>query len=498
MPSSKYTDHLLQQYARHQISRREFMRRLTAVGVSAGLITSMSAPAAQAAEPKYGGRLIVGGEAAQVQDSLDPTMYYSTTNILMGNAAHDLLVGRGPDLQPIPRLATSWTPSDDALSWVFDLRKGVTFHDGSNFGADDVIYSMTRHFREGTPSQAKVYMGQIASIDKLSEHQVRFNLKAPNADFPVLLSDFRIHVTKNGLEDFTGTPPCIGPFKVIDFIPGSRYLFARNENYWGDEGPYVDELEVIGIGDNTARINALISGDINLMLQLDYKATQLIANSSDTYIIDAPSAAVTNIAMLMDRAPTDNIDFRLAMKYAIDREGIRDNILKGHGMVGNDHPIAPIDPYYNADIPQRTYDPEKARFHIRKAGLENVAIDIYGSDVAATGALASAQHLQQSAKVAGINLNVINPPADSFWSAVWIQKPIVVSGWDPRPVPDLMFGIAFASESAWNETLWKNVCAAYAPLIFGLCSAVLLLERRFMSSPGSPGRGHCEAIAGWA
>ena len=158
----------------------------------------------------------------------------------------------------------------------------------------------------------------------------------------------------------------------------------------------------------------------------------------------------------MDREPTNNADFRQAMKYAVDREGIRDNILKGLGTVGNDHPIAPIDPYYNANIPQRQYDPDKARFHIKKAGLENTPIDIYGSDVAGTGALASAQHLQQSAKAGGINLNVINPPSDSFWSAVWIQKPMVTSGWDPRPVPDLIFSIAFSNKSSWNETLWSN------------------------------------------
>jgi peptide/nickel transport system substrate-binding protein len=160
--------------------------------------------------------------------------------------------------------------------------------------------------------------------------------------------------------------------------------------------------------------------------------------------------------MMMDREPTNNADFRLAVKYAIDREGIRDNVLKGLGSIGNDHPIAPIDPYYNASIPQREYDPDKVRFHIKKAGMENVAVDLYGSDVAGTGSLAAAQHLQQSAAAGGLNFNVLNPPADSFWSAVWMQKPIITSGWDPRPVPDLIFGIAFASAVDYNETKWQN------------------------------------------
>lgn len=456
MSDDKFNEYMFQQYVKNNISRRKFMGTLAAAGASTALISGLTAQRASAATPKRGGRLVVGVEAAQAQDSLDPTHYFSTSNIQMGYAVHDNLVNRGPDLQAIPWLATSWEANADASAWVFDLRTDVEFHDGSKFGAEDVIYSMTRHFREGSEAPSKAFMSQIASIDKLAEHQVRFNLQAPNADFPMILSDTRVQVTKAGLEDFTGTPPGTGPFKVVEFTPGSRYVFARNDNYWGDDGPYVDELEFVGIADSTARINALIAGDINVLLQLDQKATRLIENSGSSYVLNAPSGAYLNLAMMMDREPTNNPDFRLAIKHAIDREGIRDNILKGLGTVGNDHPISPFDPYYNTDIPQRVYDPDKANFHIKKAGLEGTSIDIYGSDVAGTGSLAAAQHLQQSAKKAGINLNVINPPADSFWSAVWIQKPIITSGWDPRPVPDLIFGIAFGAESGWNETIWKN------------------------------------------
>lgn len=456
MSDDKFNDYLFSQYVANKISRRKFMGTMAAAGASATLITGMTAKRASAATPKKGGRLVIGIEAAQAQDTLDPGKYFSTANIQMGYSVHDVLVNRDAELKAQPWLATSWEANDDASSWVFDLRDDVEFHDGSKFGADDVIYTITRYNREDSEAPAKSFLSQITSIDKLSEHQVRFNLAASNADFPMVLSDTRVHMTKAGLEDFTGKPTGLGPFKVVEFTPGSRYAFERNDNYWGDDGPYVDELEFIGIADNTARINALIAGDINVLLQLDQKATRLIENSGSSYVINAPSGAFLNLAMMLDREPTNDPDFRLAIKHAIDREGIRDNILKGLGSIGNDHPISPIDPYYNTNIPQRVYDPEKARFHIKKAGLENTPIDIYGSDVAGTGSLASAQHLQQSAKKAGINLNVINPPADSFWSAVWIQKPIITSGWDPRPVPDLIFSIAFSAASAWNETLWKN------------------------------------------
>ncbi|WP_264214451.1 ABC transporter substrate-binding protein [Leisingera thetidis] len=456
MSDSKFKDHQFQLFAAGKLSRRQFMGTLAAAGVSAGAIASLTAGRAHAATPKTGGRLVVGIEASQAQDSLDPTRFYGTANIMMGYSVYDTLVNRDANLQPMPWLATSWEANDDATQWVFNLREGVTFHDGAPFGAEDVMHTIDRINREGSEAPAKSYISQITAVEKLSDHQVRFHLEGPNAEFPMIMSDTRLHISKRGLEDFAGTPPGTGPFKVVEFTPGNRYVFARNENYWGAEGPYVDELEFVGIPDNTARINALIAGDINMLLQLDQKATRLIGNSGAGYVVNAPSGAFLNLAMMLDRAPTDSHDFRMAMKYAIDREGVRDNILKGLGTIGNDHPIAPIDPYYNAEIAQRAYDPDKARFHIKKAGLENTPIDLYGSDVAGTGALAAAQHVQQSAKAAGINLNVINPPADSFWSSVWIQKPMITSGWDPRPVPDLIFSIAFSKTSTWNETLWRN------------------------------------------
>ena len=113
------------------------------------------------------------------------------------------------------------------------------------------------------------------------------------------------------------SPPAgTGPFKVKDWKSGSRYLFERNDNYWRSDGPWVDEIEVVGIGDITARVNALLSGDINVMLELDPKAVSLIEKSDRVDLIRTQSGAFINLAMMVDREPTDNADFRLAMKHA--------------------------------------------------------------------------------------------------------------------------------------------------------------------------------------
>ena len=114
-------------------------------------------------------------------------------------------------------------------------------------------------------------------------------------------------------------------------------------------------------------------------------------------------AGFPNLAMMVDREPTSNADFRMAMKHAVDREKIVRSVLKGYGSIGNDHPISPTDHYFCEDIAQREYDPDKARHHIRKAGLENVPVDFHASDVPGAGALAACQVVQQTAAAAGID-----------------------------------------------------------------------------------------------
>lgn len=449
-------NYFFRRFVEGRMNRREFVGRMAATGASMAVINALVADRALAASPKKGGRIVVGTEGAQASDSLDPTKFYSTTNLLTGYTVYDTLVNRGPNLLPIPWLAESWGSSDDSVEWVFKLRRDVTWHNGKSFVADDVIYSCNRHIREGSESPAKSFMSQISEMIKEDDHTVRFKLSGPNADFPIVLTDTRVHITQDGYEDFQSTAPGTGPYKVKTYKPGSTYVFERNDDYWGSDGPWVDEIEMVGVGDITARINALISGDINVLLYLDPKAVGLLQSSPSIDVLRAQSGAFMNVALMVDRPPTDDNDVRLALKYAVDREQVVQNVLKGYGSVGNDHPISPIDPFYCDDIPQRVYDPDKARFHFKKAGMEGQTIDFYTSDVPGAGSVAAAQVFQQSAAAAGINFNLIQPPADTYWSAVWIQKPMSSSGWDARPVPDLIFSIALKGDSSYNETQWKN------------------------------------------
>ena len=156
------TNYLFNRFVSGKLSRREFIGSLAAMGASAALIDTFIGDRALAATPKKGGKIIVGTEGQQPGDSLDPTKFNSTSNLLMGFTVYDLLVNRGPDLKPIPWLAESWEASADSKTWTFKLRSDVTWHDGKKFTADDVIYSCGRHTAEKSESPAKGYMSQIA------------------------------------------------------------------------------------------------------------------------------------------------------------------------------------------------------------------------------------------------------------------------------------------------------------------------------------------------
>jgi peptide/nickel transport system substrate-binding protein len=160
--------------------------------------------------------------------------------------------------------------------------------------------------------------------------------------------------------------------------------------------------------------------------------------------------------MRCDTAPYDNNDVRLALKFAIDREQMVKTILRGYGVVGNDHPISAANRYHASKLPQRQYDPDKAKFHLKKAGVGDIAFDLSAAEAAYGGAVDAAVLYRESAAKAGININVVREPNDGYWSNVWLKKPWCAVFWGGRPTEDMMFSTAYAANADWNDTYWKN------------------------------------------
>ena len=158
--------------------------------------------------------------------------------------------------------------------------------------------------------------------------------------------------------------------------------------------------------------------------------------------------------MMCDRAPTDDLNVRLALKHALDRQNLVDTVLQGHGLVANDFPVNPGLPTYCWDIPQHGYDPEKAKWYWDKTGLSS--IDLAVSNAGHAASVDSSLILQENARAAGIEININRVPDDGYWSHTWMQVPFNVSGWNSRPTADLALTLPHACGGSWNETAWCN------------------------------------------
>jgi peptide/nickel transport system substrate-binding protein len=355
-------------------------------------------------------------------------------------------------------LAESWEASSDAKTWTFNLRKGVTFHNGKSFGADDVIASLGMHTEEGAKSAAKPIVAAITEMKKMNDHQIQFTLSAGNADFPFLLSDYHILMYPAGMVDEAiakgiGT----GLYKVVSFDPGVRCVLARVDSHYKDgRAGWFDEIECIAINDSSARMNALMTGQVDAVNRVDFKTEPLLRANPNIEIFEVTGNMQYTFPMLTNQAPFDDINVRKALKYGIDRQEMVDKILQGHGMIGNDHPIGPANQYLATEIPQIELDLDKAKFHMKEAGLTELNVELSASDAAFTGAVDASQLYQASAKSAGININVVQEPADGYWSNVWLKKGWCACYWSGRATEDWMFSTAYESGAPWNDTHWEN------------------------------------------
>ncbi len=438
--------------ARQGFRRREFIEAAAALGAGTALATSL-AGRAFAQSPQKGGHLKLGIDSAGATDSLDPATYTANYMQTVGYQWGNPLVELDENNNTIPELAESWEPNADATEWVFKLRKGVQFSNGKEMTAADVIYAIDHHRGAESKSGAQGYLQVIKELKASDSHEVTLTLDGGNADVPYILSDYHLMIVPEGT-DFN-QPVGTGPYVIKSFEPGVRTLAERNPNYWKEGRGHADSVETLAINDLTARTSALQTGAVHFVNRLDPKTVDLLKRMPGLQVFDVPSAGHYTFPMRCDTPPFDNNDLRLALKYGIDRDDLVKKILRGYGKVGNDHPVPEFDPFYAADIPQRPYDPEKAKFHFGKSGVSG-PITLSIADAAFTGAVDAATLYKEHLAKAGITLDVRREPADGYWSNVWMVKPFCGSYWGGRPTADLMLSVAYQSDAAWNESFWKR------------------------------------------
>jgi peptide/nickel transport system substrate-binding protein len=452
---SDQLDHMIARVRKGAMSRREFVGRTTAMGVSAALAGALFTKAAHAQEAKKGGVIKVGMQGGESTNSLDPALAASEVPFQVNMTWGEMLVDVNPDGSIDHRIAEEVSSSPDATEWKFKIRAGVEFHDGKTVTADDVVATLKRHTDEKSQSGALGIVQGITDM-KAEGDMVTLKLNAANADLPYLMADYHLMIQPGGGVDNPAAGIGAGPYKVVVNEPGVRHTFAKHANYFDSTIGHADEVEILVINDNTARTAALQSGQVHMINRVDPKIVELLKGVPGVQIRAAAGRGHYVFIMHVDKAPFDNNDLRMALKLAINRQEMVDKILGGLGKAGNDFPINAAYPLFDDSIAQREYDAAAAAEYYKKSGHDGSPIVLATAPGAFPGAVDAANLFAASAKAAGIPLEVKLEPDDGYWSNVWNVAPFCASYWGGRPVQDQMYSTAYLSTAEWNDTKFKN------------------------------------------
>ena len=448
--------HLAAQAVTGRLNRREFMGRTSALGLSAAMAGTMLASVARAEDaPVKGGVLRAGVQGGDSTDTLDPALAASPVPFLINSTWGDTLVEVSGTNEVTLRLAEEVSSNADASQWMFKIRKGVKFHDGTDMTPADVIATLKRHTDEKSKSGALGIVKGIADM-KADGDTVTLTLAGPNADLPFLMADYHLVIQPGGGVANPSAGIGTGAYKIKDFQPGVRCTFEKNADYWDAGRGHADTVEILVINDNTARTAALQSGQVNMIDRVDPKIAGLLKNVPGVSIKSSAGRGHYVFIMECNKPPFDNNDLRMALKLAINRQEMVDKILGGLGSRGNDFPINAAYPLFDETIAQREYDAAKAAEFYKKSGHDGSDIVLQVAPGAFPGAVEAAQLFQQSAQAAGIPLKIKREPDDGYWTNVWNVAPFCASYWGGRPVQDQMYSTAYQSTADWNDTKFVN------------------------------------------
>lgn len=448
-------DRMIDTVRRGRMTRREFVGRATAMGITAGLASALFSKTALAQEAKKGGVMRLGMAGGESTNSLDPALAASEVPFQANVTWGEMLVDVNPDGTIDHRIAEEISSNPDATEWKFKIRQGVEFHDGKTVTAEDVVATLKRHTDEKAQSGALGIVQGIAEM-KAEGDMVTLKLNAANADLPYLMGDYHLIIQPGGGVDNPTAGIGAGPYQIVANEPGVRHTFKKFANYFDSGIGHADEVEILVINDNTARTAALQSGQVHMINRVDPKIVDLLKGVAGVSIKAVAGRGHYVFIMHVDKAPFDNNDMRMALKYAINRQEMVDKILGGLGSKGNDFPINAAYPLFDDTIEQREYDAAKAAEYYKKSGHDGSPIILRTAPGAFPGAVDAANLFAASAKAAGIPLEVKLEPDDGYWSNVWNVEPFCASYWGGRPVQDQMYSTAYLSTADWNDTKFKN------------------------------------------
>ncbi|MEX0921980.1 MAG: ABC transporter substrate-binding protein [Rhodovibrionaceae bacterium] len=390
---------------------------------------------------------------------MDPADMHSGDDAYHIFAVYNRLVDVDQNFQIEPELASDWSVSEDGLTWTFNLREGVTFHDGSDFGAADAVYTFERLMDPDIGSGARAVMSALEGAEFGAPDPQTFTITTTEkvVNLPIVITNKFTNIVAEGAthDDLRLNGNGTGPFMQETFTPNAPVrVLKANPNYWDEGLPKMPCLEISVAQEAVAGISAIKSGQVDLMLNVDPTGIPALQGDANLTLLETGASNSMTISMWVDEPPFDDNRVREALKYGIDRQAMIDSVLLGYGQVGNDNPIPPTSP--NAYTSQaRAYDVEKAKALLAEAGHgDGLEFDLYTAE-GVPGMVNMAQTFAQMMSDIGVTVNVIETPADSFWDDVWLTKPILTSAWSRRP-PSSALAVAYTMDAKWKETHWDR------------------------------------------
>jgi peptide/nickel transport system substrate-binding protein len=429
----------------------------TAALIAGAILAVGGAPAYAAAGDECA--KVLGYEWSGEKQSMDPADMHSGDDAYHIFAVYNRLVDIDDNFNVIPELATEWSVSDDGKTWTFKLRDGVKFHSGKDFTSADVVYTFKRLLdpAQGFGSTAVLQFMDPNGIAAPDPRTVTFTTKEAVAEFPVLISNKFTNIVPDGAthDQLRLKGDGTGPFMQEQFTPNAPVrILRKNPNYWDAGLPKSECIRVTVAQEPVAAVSAIKAGQVDLVLNVDPSVITALQGDANVELLETGASNTMTVSMWIDTPPFDKIQVRQALKAVVDRQAMLDTVLLGFGEPGADSPVPLTSPAAHVkEAPKQ--DIEKAKQLLAEAGhADGLSFDLYTAE-GVPGMVRMAQVFAEMAKPAGININVIVTPAESFWDEVWLKKSIVTSAWSMRP-PGEGLAVAYTQDAKWPETHWKR------------------------------------------
>jgi len=416
--------------------------------------------------PKRGGILRVGATSGGSGDTLEAQFPLTTMDFIRAGALFEQLVKiNGATGQPEMVLAESIEANADATEWTIRVKPGITFHDGKPLTSADVLFSLQRIAKNNFPGLITMGPVDLSGAKVMDAQTVRLPFHAPYGILPEGLAGvFATRIVPVGYEP--ATPNGTGPFKYGSFTAGQESRFPRFAGYWQHGQPYLDELVITNFADETAQINALQAGQVDLIDQLSSTSVALVKSGGGKVVVSKTRGFVP-FTMRVDNAPFSDVRVRQALRLLVDRNQFNTQVFGGLGAVGNDT-FGAVDPAYAGTVPQREQDLGQAKSLLRAAGQSNLQIDLYSSPIG-PGATLGASVFATQALQAGVSVNIRTQDPTTFFAQSYSKVPFALSFWNvgsyltmaqqgiPATAP---FNEIHQSDAGWTNIYNKAVATA--------------------------------------